>query len=127
MGIVNTAPRDELPLERLGDYDVLAPISEGGMASVWLGRATAHPDRLVALKVIRPEHGRNKEFVAMFMDESRIVSRLAHPNIVSIVGTGYDGKRHFLAWKCCAVTRCSPLGRPRTRRASACRTRSSHG
>jgi len=94
---VNTTPRDGLPFERLGDYDVLAPISEGGMASVWLGRATAHPEQFVALKVIRSEHGRNKEFVAMFADESRIASRLAHPNIVSIVGVGHDGKRHFLA------------------------------
>jgi hypothetical protein len=93
---VNLTP-DDLPFERLGEYDVLAPISEGGMASVWLGRATAHPERLVALKVIRPEHGRNKDFVAMFVDESRIASRLAHPNIVSIVGVGYDGNRHFLA------------------------------
>jgi hypothetical protein len=94
---VSTTPRDELPFERLGDYDVLAPISEGGMASVWLGRSTAHPERLVALKVIRAEHGRNKDFVAMFVDESRIASRLTHPNIVSIVGVGHDGKRHFLA------------------------------
>lgn len=94
---MTTTPEDPLPFERLGDYDVLAPISEGGMASVWLGRSTAHPERLVALKVIRPEHGRNKEFMAMFVDESRIASRLKHPNIVSIAGVGYDGKRHFLA------------------------------
>jgi serine/threonine-protein kinase len=94
MGIVKS---EELPFERLGDYEVLAPILEGGMASVWLGRSTSLPERFVALKVIRPEHGRNKEFVAMFVDESRIASRLTHPNIVSIVGVGYDGKRHFLA------------------------------
>ncbi len=80
-----------------GEYEVLAPISEGGMASVWLGRATAHPERLVALKFIRPEYGRNKDFVAMFLDEARIASRLTHPNIVSIVDVGYDGERHFIA------------------------------
>jgi eukaryotic-like serine/threonine-protein kinase len=90
-------PEDALPFERLGEYDVLAPISEGGMASVWLGRSSTHPEQLVALKVIRPEHGRNKEFVAMFVDESRIASRLKHPNIVSIADVGYDGRRHFLA------------------------------
>jgi serine/threonine protein kinase len=97
IGIVSTTPSDELPFERLGDYDVLAPISEGGMASVWLGRSIAHPERFVALKVIRAEHGRNTDFMAMFVDESRIASRLAHPNIVSIVDVGHDGKRHFLA------------------------------
>ena len=90
-------PQAELPFERLGEYTVLAPISEGGMASVWLGCATEEPNRFAALKVIRAEHGRNKEFVAMFLDEARIASRLSHPNIIAIHGLGHDGKRHFLA------------------------------
>ena len=94
---VTTTPEVKAPFERLGDYDVLAPISEGGMASVWLGRASTHPEQLVALKGIRPEHGRNKDFVAMFIDEVGIASRLSHPNIVFIRGMGHDGKRHFLA------------------------------
>jgi serine/threonine protein kinase len=93
---VTTPPEDQLPFERLGDYLVLAPISEGGMASVWLGRSSTHPEQLVALKVIRPEHGRNKDFVAMFVDEVGIASRLSHPNIVFIRGMGHDGTRHFL-------------------------------
>jgi serine/threonine protein kinase len=93
---VNTTPEDKVPFERLGDYQVLAPISEGGMASVWLGRSSTHPEQLVALKVIRPEHGRNKDFVAMFVDEVGIASRLSHPNIVFIRGMGHDGTRHFL-------------------------------
>src|SRR4051794_13218807 len=85
-----------LPFERLGEYEILAPISEGGMASVWLGRAT-DPERFAALKVIRAEHARNREFLAMFLDEARIASRLAHPNIIKIHGLGHDGQRHFLA------------------------------
>src|SRR5580704_4617623 len=90
-------PQAGLPFERLGDYTVLAPISEGGMASVWLGRAADEPTRFAALKVIRPEHGRNKEFVEMFLDEAKIASRLTHPNIIAIHGLGHDGRRHFLA------------------------------
>ncbi|HEX3770282.1 MAG TPA: protein kinase [Polyangiaceae bacterium] len=90
-------PGGELPFERLGDYKVLAPISEGGMASVWLGQAVDRPRRFAALKVIRPEHGRNKEFVEMFLDEAKIASRLSHPNIIAIHGSGHDGRRHFLA------------------------------
>src|SRR5580698_4191277 len=90
-------PQGDLPFERLGEYTVLAPISEGGMASVWRGRTTEPPGRFAALKVIRAEHGRNKEFVAMFLDEARIASRLSHPNIIAIHGLGHDGKRHFLA------------------------------
>jgi len=90
-------PQGGLPFERLGEYTVLAPISEGGMASVWLGRTTEPPNTFAALKVIRAEHGRNKEFVAMFLDEARIASRLTHPNIIAIHGLGHEGKRHFLA------------------------------
>jgi serine/threonine protein kinase len=86
----------DLPFDHLGDYDVLAPISEGGMASVWLGRRTARPSELVALKVIRPEHGRNKEFVAMLVDEAGIASRLSHPNILGVRGLDHDGTQYFL-------------------------------
>jgi tetratricopeptide (TPR) repeat protein len=97
---VPSARPPKLPFKRLGEYDVLAPISEGGMATVWLGRPTEkaeHADRLVALKVIRPEHARNKEFIAMFRDEAAIVSRLSHPNVVAIHELGHDGRQHFLA------------------------------
>jgi len=82
------APGQGRPFERLGDYDVLAPVSEGGMASVWLGRRTGTPADFVAIKVIRPEHARNKEFVAMLIDEAGIASRLAHTNIVAMRGFG---------------------------------------
>ena len=84
------------PFERLGEYEILAPISGGGMGSVSLGRSTARPDELVALKVIRAEYGRNKEFVAMLLDEAAIASRLSHPNILAIRALGQDGTQHFL-------------------------------
>jgi hypothetical protein len=93
---VTTTSEAKLPFEHLGDYDVVAPISEGRMASVWLGRSRTHPEQLVALKVIRPEHGRNKDFAATFVDEVGLASRLAHTNIVSVRGAGYDGEQHFL-------------------------------
>jgi serine/threonine-protein kinase len=86
----------KLPFERLGDYEVVAPIAEGGMASVWLGRSTARGGELVALKVIREDHGRNKDFIAMLVDEASIASRMVHPNILPIRRMGLDGKRHFL-------------------------------
>jgi serine/threonine protein kinase len=90
------APDPKLPFEHLGDYDVLAPISEGGMASVWLGRSSARPNDLAALKIIRAEHSRNKDFVAMLVDEAGIATRLSHPNILATKSFGHDGKRHFL-------------------------------
>jgi serine/threonine-protein kinase len=85
-----------MSLPRLGEYEILAPISQGGMGSVSLGRSTARPNELVALKVIRAEYGRNKEFVAMLVDEAAIAARLSHPNVLSIRALGQDGKQHFL-------------------------------
>ncbi len=93
---MSTPSEPKLPFERLGDYEVLAPISEGGMASVWLGRSTVRPAELAAIKVIRAEHGRNKDFVAMLVDEAGLATRLAHPNVLVTRSFGHDGKRHFL-------------------------------
>ncbi len=93
---MTVTPSPRLPFERVGDYEVLAPIAEGGMGSVWLGRSISRPGELVALKVIREDHGRNKDFVAMLVDEASIASRMSHPNILAIRSMGHDGKRHFL-------------------------------
>jgi hypothetical protein len=84
------------PFPRLGEYEILAPISEGGMGSVSLGRPAGRPNELVALKVIRAEYGRDKEFVAMLVDEAHLASRLSHPNILSTRALGEDGRQHFL-------------------------------
>lgn len=81
-------PDPGLQGKRLGEYEVVAPISQGGMASVWLGKRVGRPADFVAVKVIRPEHARNKEFVAMLVDEAGIASRLSHPNIPVIHAFG---------------------------------------
>ncbi len=78
------------------------------MATVWLGRPIDGSARFAALKVIRAEHARNKDFIAMFVDEARIASRLTHPNIVRLFGLGHDGARHFLAME--VLRGCTLLG-----------------
>jgi serine/threonine-protein kinase len=94
---VSATQDPDRPLERIGEYEVLALISEGGMGRVVLGRSAADPRLLVALKVIRAEYARDKSFLEMFEDEARIASRLVHPHIVAVRGAGHDGSRHFLA------------------------------
>ena len=52
---------------RLGDYELLGRLGEGGMGAVFLGRS---PDgRLVAVKVIRPELAWDQEFRGRFRSE----------------------------------------------------------
>ncbi len=70
------------------------------MATVYLGHlreAAQPPGRLVALKVIKEVYSLNTEFVTMFSDEAKIVSRLSHPNIVQVYELGAEGNRLFIA------------------------------
>ena len=86
--------------KRLGRYDVRGRIGEGGMASVFLGyyrEATDGRGRLVAMKVIKEIYSLNQEFVTMFTDEAKIVSRLNHPNIVKVYELGVERNRLFMA------------------------------
>ncbi|HSQ68186.1 MAG TPA: serine/threonine-protein kinase, partial [Polyangiaceae bacterium] len=84
-------------MKRLGRYEVLAHIAEGGMAVVYAGRVADDPSQLVALKVIRSQHARDESFVKMFLDEAQITSHLVHPNIIRVHELGLDGDHHFLA------------------------------
>src|SRR4051812_42542396 len=53
--------------QRLGDYELVGRLGEGGMGTVFLGRAPE--GRLVAVKVIRPEHVWDTEFRGRFRSE----------------------------------------------------------
>ena len=64
------------------------------MASVYVGHDGA---RAVALKVIKEEYSRNREFVDMFLDEGKIVSSLKHPNLIEVHELGSEGARLFIA------------------------------
>jgi serine/threonine-protein kinase len=82
---------------RLGRYDVLAKIADGGMAAVYVARRD--DGEVVAIKKIRDEFARNKEFLTMLLDEAKIVSYLDHPNIVRYheLGGGGDEAQAFIS------------------------------
>jgi serine/threonine-protein kinase len=54
------------------------------MATVHLGRlASAHGfAKTVAIKELHETFAKNKDFVARFLDEARLVARIAHPNVM---------------------------------------------
>ncbi len=83
---------------KLGRFEVLAKIAGGGMASVYLGRATDTAHETVALKVMRPDRGdEDTEFVKMFVDEANLLARLRHPAIVRTIEVGVDGGQRYIA------------------------------
>lgn len=83
--------------KQLGPYEIVAKIAGGGMASIYLARATAAPDRVVAVKAMRHDLLDDDNMDRMFMDEAGLLSRLVHPNIVRIFEVGVDGGQRFIA------------------------------
>ena len=75
-------------------YDLLEVLGAGGMGVVWKARQR-RLDRIVALKLIRPELV-GPEVVASFQREAQAVARLAHPNIVTIHDADEVDGTHFL-------------------------------
>ncbi len=71
----------------LGDYHVERRIGAGAMAEVWLARQRSL-DRLVALKVLRPELASDETYVRRFVFEAKSAAKLEHPNIVHIYEVG---------------------------------------
>jgi len=69
------------PGERLGPYEILAPIGKGGMGEVWKARDT-RLGRDVAIKISA------EQFSERFEREARAVAALNHPNICTLYDVG---------------------------------------
>jgi serine/threonine protein kinase len=76
-------------------YEVLQAIGQGGMGSVYKARHRLM-DRLVAIKVIKPELIQNAKTVQRFQREVKAAARLAHPNIVAAFDAEQVGELHLL-------------------------------
>ncbi len=78
------------PGTKLDRYELLCVLAHGGMANVWLGRATGKMGfaKLFAIKTILPGVAEEQSFKDMFLDEARIASRIEHPNVVHMVDVG---------------------------------------
>jgi hypothetical protein len=80
---------------RLGPYEILGHLGEGGMGTVYRARHR-ELDRVVALKVL-PADRVDEAAVARFRNEMRAAGRLVHPNIVTAHDAGRVGGTYFLA------------------------------
>ncbi len=79
-------------------YEFMDRIAVGGMAEVFLARATTASghQREVAIKRLLPELSRDPRFVEMFIHEAHLAMRLSHPNVVRTYDAGTDGQAHYL-------------------------------
>ncbi|MBA3458451.1 MAG: protein kinase [Deltaproteobacteria bacterium] len=79
---------------RLGTYELVKPLAQGGMADVYLAKSD---DRHVALKVLSAQRQADRESCALFLDEGRVVRLLDHKNVASVLDVDVAGGQHYLA------------------------------
>jgi serine/threonine protein kinase len=75
--------QDDLIGTMLGNYRIIAPLGQGGMARVYRAYQE-NLDREVAIKVLPPWYAADRNFVERFRLEARLIARLSHPNIVTV-------------------------------------------
>ena len=81
----------------LGKYELIRRLATGGMAELFLARASAMAgfEKLVVLKRILPAHAESEDFIRMFLAEARLAATLHHPNIVQVYDIGEQRGTYF--------------------------------
>jgi tRNA A-37 threonylcarbamoyl transferase component Bud32 len=82
------------PAELAPDFpqlEVLEVIGQGGMGAVYKARQR-HLDRIVALKILRPDLSTEAAFSERFAREARALARLSHPHLVTVHDFGQSGR-----------------------------------
>src|SRR6188768_1401542 len=74
-----------VPGSRIGTYEITALLGKGGMGEVYRAR-DMRLGREVAIKVLPEAFTRDRDRVARFEREARILASLSHPNIAAIYG-----------------------------------------
>lgn len=83
-------------VEPFGAYSLVKRLGAGGMGEVFLA-TKAGDQALVVVKRILPHLVENPRFLRLFLDETRIASRLHHPNIARITELGEVEGTWFVA------------------------------
>lgn len=98
--------------ERLGAYELLGLLGEGGMARVYLAEHTVI-ERRVAIKRLLPALARFPEAHALFLREARITASIRHPNLVDVYDFGNDdaGRPYYVMELALGETLASRLAR----------------
>src|SRR5277367_3498601 len=93
---LRSSPVRLTPGTRVGPYEVVALLGEGGMAVVYRAKDT-RLGREVAIKVVSEALGGDEAFLERFDREAKLAASVAHPNVVALHDVGFhDGKPYFV-------------------------------
>ncbi len=82
----------------LGRYELLLPIAQGGMATVWAARQKGSRgfQKTVAIKTMLPTLSDDPQFEQMFLDEAALAAKIHHPNVAEILDLGEQDEILYL-------------------------------
>ena len=76
-------------------YEIISRVGAGGMSDVY--KAKDHKlNRNVAIKVLKKEFSKDKNFVSKFRVEAQSAASLIHPNIVNVYDVGEDEGLYYI-------------------------------
>ncbi|MCA9608130.1 MAG: serine/threonine protein kinase [Myxococcales bacterium] len=93
-------PTRKLPtIGMFGPYAIVGRLALGGMAEILLAREESEGagGRYLVVKRILAEYEKDASFVEMFLDEARVMMRLAHPNVTHVYRFGRQDGTHYIA------------------------------
>jgi serine/threonine-protein kinase len=84
-------PLVNAPIEKtspiVAGFELLKRVGSGGMGTVYRAKQLS-VDRIVAVKILKPNLARDRKFLERFKEEAKAAAKLNHPNIVQAIDAG---------------------------------------
>src|SRR5512145_3567981 len=84
------------PEETIAHYRIIEPLGAGGMGAVYKAY-DKKLHRVIALKLLKPEHLSQQDRRRRFYQEARAASALNHPHILTVYEVGEDEGKPYIA------------------------------
>jgi DNA helicase-2/ATP-dependent DNA helicase PcrA len=84
------------PEETIAHYRIVEPLGAGGMGAVYKAY-DKNLHRVIALKLLKPEHLSQQDRRRRFFQEARAASALNHPHILTVYEVGEDDGKPYIA------------------------------
>ncbi|QFG69515.1 serine/threonine-protein kinase [Ornithinimicrobium pratense] len=91
-----TEPVSVVVPRRLGRYELLERVGEGGMGVVWRAADRRHPGREVAIKVLRPHIAHDEGARERLRREVHTLARVHHPQVAAVLDADVDGPAPYI-------------------------------